>query len=103
MTNDFSRYRKSISLKLKNEVEQAIKEFIAEIEAKEYRIKIIRKDEGTEFGSAKFKKWLKEKGIKEEDSAPYTLEQNGLAERSIRLIYEKARSMLLATDLPSSL
>ena len=31
MTDDFSRYRKTVVLKKKNEVEQAIKEFIAEI------------------------------------------------------------------------
>jgi hypothetical protein len=31
--------------------------------AKEYRVKAARKDEDDKFGSKKFKKWLKEKGV----------------------------------------
>jgi transposase InsO family protein len=90
-------------LKHKDEAEKAIQEFITEIEAKGHRIKVIRKDEGTEFRSKKFKKWLKEKGIQIEDLALYTLEQNDLLERFVSLICEKARLMLLMTDLPQSL
>jgi transposase InsO family protein len=90
ITDDFSRYRKTVPLKYKDETEKAIQEFITEIEAKEHRIEAIRKDGETEFRSKKFEKWLKEKGIQIEDSAPYTPEQNGLSERSINLIYKKA-------------
>ncbi|ERF75333.1 hypothetical protein EPUS_00125 [Endocarpon pusillum Z07020] len=103
MTDDFSRYRKTAVLKKKNEAEQAIKEFIAEIEAKGYRTEGIRKDRGTKFGSKKFDKWLKKKGVRIEDSALYTPEQNGVSERAVGLVCEKARAMLLATDLPASL
>lgn len=103
MTDDFSRYRKTAVLKQKDEAEQAIKEFISEIEAKGHRMEAIRKDEGTEFGSKNFEKWLREKGIQINDSAPYTPEQNGVSERAVDLVCEKARSMLLATDLSESL
>jgi Reverse transcriptase (RNA-dependent DNA polymerase) len=103
ITDDFSRYRKTVPLKHKDEAEKAIQEFIAEIKAKGHRIEAIRKDGGTEFGSKKFDKWLKGKGIQIENSAPYTPEQNRLSERSVGLVYEKARLMLLATDLPQSL
>jgi transposase InsO family protein len=100
MTDDFSRYRKTVPLKHKNKAEEAMEEFISEIEAKGHRIEAIRKDGGTEFSSKKFEKWLKKKGIQIEDSALYTPEQNGLSERSVGLVCAKARSMLLATDLP---
>ena len=103
MTDDFSRYRKTVTVKKKNDAMVAIREFMAEIEAKGYKIEAIRKDGGTEFGSKAFERWLRGKGVKCEDSAPYTPEQNGLSERSVGLICEKARSMMLATDLPLSL
>ena len=41
MTDDFSRYRKTMSLKHKNKAEQAVKEFIREIKAKGYRTEAI--------------------------------------------------------------
>jgi hypothetical protein len=63
MTDDFSRYRKTVPLKHKNKAEEAMEEFISEIEAKGHRIEAIQKDGGTEFGSKKFEKWLKKKGI----------------------------------------
>jgi transposase InsO family protein len=103
LTDDFSRYRKTVPLKHKSEAEEAIEEFISEIEAKGHRIEAIRKDRGTEFGSKKFEKWLKKKGIQIEDSALYTLEQNSLSERSVGLVCVKACSMLLVTDLPQSI
>jgi hypothetical protein len=56
MTDDFSRYRKTVPLKHKNEAEEAIEEFISEIEAKGHRVEAIRKDGGTEFSSKKFEK-----------------------------------------------
>jgi hypothetical protein len=56
MTDDFSRYYKTVSLKHKNKAEEAIKEFISEIEAKGHRTEAIRKDGGTEFSSKKFEK-----------------------------------------------
>jgi hypothetical protein len=56
ITNDFSRYRKIVSLKYKDEAEKVIQEFITKIKAKEYRIEAIRKDGGTEFRSKKFEK-----------------------------------------------
>jgi transposase InsO family protein len=92
-----------VPLKHKNKAEEAIKEFISKIKAKGQRTEAIWKDGGTEFSSKKFEKWLKEKGIQIEDSALYTLEQNSLSERSVGLVCAKARSILLATDLPQSI
>jgi Reverse transcriptase (RNA-dependent DNA polymerase) len=103
MTDDFSRFRKTVLLKYKSQADQAIREWILELAAKGYKTETLRKDGGGEFGSKKLTDWLKERGIQEEDSAAYTPEQNGLAEKTVDLVCAKARSMLAAKDLRETL
>jgi transposase InsO family protein len=67
------------------------------------RVEALRKDGEREFDSSRFKQWLLNRGIRAEDSAPYTPEQNGLSEKSVDLVCTKARIILLATDLPERL
>ena len=64
------------------------------------RIDTIRSDNGGEFFTTDFATWPKEKGIRQESSAPYTPEQNGVAERLNRTIVESARSMLHSAQVP---
>ena len=47
--------------------------------------------------------YLEEKGIVMENTAPYTPQQNGKAERANRTIFECARTMLRAKELPKFL
>ncbi len=56
ITDEFSRFRRTIPLKRKNEAEKAIREWILELNAKDYKIKVIRKNEGSEFKSRNFTK-----------------------------------------------
>lgn len=100
ITDDCSRLRKAVPLRHKHETEEAVKDWILEFEAAGIKTESIRLDEGTEFGSKKFNEWRRQKGIQLEPSASYTPKQNGLAERSIDLVCQKARSLLLTTDLP---
>lgn len=58
------------------------------------KIRVFRSDNGTEFCSNKFKAYLESKGIQHQTSIPYTPQQNGLAERTIRTVCEKARCMI---------
>jgi transposase InsO family protein len=67
------------------------------------RVEGLRRDGAREFGSNLFEQWLSNRGIRAEDPAPYTPEQNGLSEKSVDLVCTKARTMLLATDLPERL
>lgn len=67
------------------------------------RIKIVRSDNGGEYKNARMNEYLKQRGIVMENSAPYTPQQNGKAERANRTIFECARTMLRATDLPKNL
>jgi hypothetical protein len=60
------------------------------------KIKTFRLDDGGEFVSKKFDNFLHECGIQQQTIAPYTPQQNGVAERANRTIMECARSMIRA-------
>ena len=64
-------------------------------------IKTLRTDRGGEFVSTDFNIFCEENGICTELSAPYTPEQNGVAERKNRTVVGMARSMLQAKVLPT--
>lgn len=61
-------------------------------------IKSLRTDDGPEF--AKLKTYLDQMGIFREKSAPYAQAQDGVSERSIRTIIERARTMIIHANLP---
>ena len=63
------------------------------------KIKTLRTDNGGEYTSAKFKRYLEEEGIRHELTIPKTPEQNGVAERLNRTLVEMARSMLLDQEI----
>lgn len=88
-------------LKHKNEVFQKFIEFASrrenEINAK---IKYVRTDNGGEFINNLFNEYFKEKGIKHEKTTPYTPQSNGLAERTNRTLLDKARTLLIESQLP---
>ena len=48
------------------------------------QIKILRTDNGTEYTNKKFEDYLADCGIQHQKTAPYTPEQNGVAERMNR-------------------
>jgi transposase InsO family protein len=58
------------------------------------KVKKIRSDNGTEFKNTQVEDFIDEEGIKHEFSTPYTLQQNGVAERKNRSLIEIARTML---------
>ncbi len=64
-----------------------------------HKIKVLRSDNGGEFVSKKFDTFFAECGIQRQTSAPYSPQQNGVAERANRIIMECARSMILAQGL----
>ncbi|GJW79978.1 retrovirus-related pol polyprotein from transposon TNT 1-94 [Tanacetum coccineum] len=58
------------------------------------KVKQIRTNNGTEFRNTKLESFCDEKGISQNFSYPYTLEQNGVIERKNRTLIEAARTML---------
>ncbi|KAL1453609.1 hypothetical protein WDU94_009938 [Cyamophila willieti] len=87
-------------MKSKCEVFDKFLEFKALVENQTGKtIKTVRSDNGTEYVNNKFKNYLAQNGILLNTSAPYTPEQNSLAERLNRTLLEKARSMLFQSGL----
>ncbi|XP_039303435.1 uncharacterized protein LOC120357335 [Solenopsis invicta] len=62
-------------------------------------IKVLRTDRGREYVNNEMKRYLEEKGIEYEVTAPFTPEQNGKVERDNRTIVECARTLLHAKNL----
>lgn len=100
-TDDFTRYGRVYTMKSKSECLSKFKEYKNEAENYTKRkIQNLQSDNGTEYINHEFDNYLKENGIKRRLSAPYTPEQNGLAERKNRTLLDKARCMLIDARMP---
>src|SRR5436190_6502588 len=103
--DDATRMKFACGLKTKTskEVLDRFKDFkeMVELETGK-KIKIIRTDGGGEYEKW-VAKYLKECGIKHEVTAPYSPEQNGVAERANRTILERTKAILADTELPKKL
>lgn len=102
-TDDYSRMSWVYFLQLKSETFENFKKFKALVEKQSGKdLKVLRTDRGGEFISKEFASFCDEEGIKRELTAPYTPEQNGVAERKNRTVVEMARSMLKSKGLPDN-
>lgn len=91
-------------LKHKDEVFEKFKVYDRLVENKfGSRLKIVRSDNGGEYNNKRMAAYLEGRGISMENSAPHTPQQNGKAERANRTIFESARTMIRAKDLPKTL
>lgn len=64
----------------------------------QYPIAELRSDDGSEFFSIDWIKYLKDKGISHPPLPPYSPEKNGLVEKTNRILKTKANSLILPTD-----
>ena len=102
--DNYSRTIWIFGLHQKSDVFQTFKRFKALAETETSRhLKVLRSGNGGEYTSDKMQNYLTNKGIKHEPTAPYSLSQNGVAERANRTIVEGTRSMLHKSGLPKSL
>ncbi|GKA30610.1 putative ribonuclease H-like domain-containing protein, partial [Tanacetum coccineum] len=103
VTDDFIRYSWVFFLAIKDETSGILKTFITEIENQlDYKVKVIRSDNGTEFKNSVMNQFCEMKGIKREFSVARTPQQNGVAERRNRTLIEAARTMLVDSKLPTT-
>ena len=92
-----------MNLRKKSAAITATKQFLAFIENQfETKVQAWMSDAGGEYKSDAFTDMLKDRGIRILQSAPYTHQQNGHAERFIRTLMEKAEAMRLEACLPKS-
>ena len=99
--DDYSQKSWIYFLKAKSETFDRFKELIENQTGK--HICILRSDNGGEYESNEFDVFCQEAGIKKELTVPYNPQQNGVAERKNRTIYEAAKAMITDLDLPLSL
>jgi IS30 family transposase len=79
----------------KNKTQEVLNKFLRMTQNKfDVKVKKIRSDNGTEFKNTQVKDFLDEEDIKHEFLAPYTPQQNRVAENKNRSLIEMARTML---------
>ncbi|GKE71728.1 putative ribonuclease H-like domain-containing protein, partial [Tanacetum coccineum] len=84
----------------KDESSGILKTFITEIENQlDHKVKVIRRDNGTEFKNSIMNQFYEIKGIKKEFSVARTPQQNGVAERKNKTLIEAARTMLVDSKI----
>jgi transposase InsO family protein len=97
--DDCTRYMWVRLLKSNSEALQALEWFnTSVVKAQGAQLKCIQPDNAGEYTSAAFKQYCNDNGIQYRYSAPYSPEQNGVAERAWRTIMSAARCML--KDMP---
>lgn len=102
--DDFSHYRQVRFMKHKSDVFEHFKNFVRMIDTQhDFRVRIFRSDNGTEFCNQNMANFMKERGIVHQRTIPYTPEQNGGAEREMRTIGEAARTMIHSRNLNEAL
>nr|GEU60273.1 hypothetical protein [Tanacetum cinerariifolium] len=68
----------------------------------DHKVKIIRRDNRTEFKNKEMNQFCEEKWVKREFSVTMTPQQNGVAERKNKTLIEAARTMLADSKLPTT-
>ena len=101
IVDDYSRYTWVYFFKRKSETQQTVIDFANEAQ-RQHNAKIltIRSDNGTEFKNYTLDEFLSDEGIKHQYSAPYTPQQNGVAERKNRTLMDAARTMMAEFKSP---
>jgi transposase InsO family protein len=93
--DDCSCFTCMFFLQDKGETQEVLKKFLRRAQNEfDAKVKKIRSDNDTKFKNTQVENFLDEEGIKNEFLAPYTSQQNGVAERKNHTLIEMARTML---------
>ena len=98
--DDYSRYTFLHLMGHKGEAAGLIKQFVKMPKTQFNKVpKIIRSDRGREYVNNDLQAFLKNEGIRAQYTAPYSPQQNGVAERKNRSLLDMSRCMLFDADL----
>ncbi|KAD2805483.1 hypothetical protein E3N88_38860 [Mikania micrantha] len=101
VTDDFSRFSWVMFLKHQSDTYENFVLLINRLETLyKLRVRRVRSDNGTEFKNHQMQEFCNSKGIKQQFSAPYEPQMNGVAERKNRTLIDYARTMLADSKLP---
>ena len=102
--DDYSRFTKIYLIKTKDEAGSMFLKFKAESENQlGKKIKRLRSDRGGEYSDKTLKEFCESNGIIHEFTAPYSPQQNGIAERKNRTLKEMMNAMLLSSGLSDNM
>lgn len=102
--DDCSKFCYVYLINSKDEALSMFKTYKSEVENQlNKKIKILRSDRGGEYESKAFAEFCSINGIVHQTTAPYTPQQNGVAERKNRTFQNMINSMLNSSGLPLSL
>lgn len=103
MIDDFSRYTVVYLLNNKSEVYSKFVQYIENMKTqKGVKPKCIRSDRGGEYISKDIKELFIKEGIECQMTAPYSPQQNGVAERKNRTLMEMTRCMLYDANMTNT-
>ena len=101
IVDEYTRFTWVYFLHRKDETPAILLDHVRLIETDEFKVKILRSDNGTEFKNSSMEEFCKYKGISQQFSAPGTPQQNGVVERKNRTLIEAGRTMLDDVNLPT--
>ena len=81
-------------LKRKSEAYAALKQFVSYMEKRQTPVSIFRSDNGGEYSANQTQELFKDTGVIWNPTAPYNPNQNGVAERNFRTLFERVRAIL---------
>ncbi|XP_026396641.1 uncharacterized protein LOC113291307 [Papaver somniferum] len=97
-------YSYTYLMKSKDEVVDKFRIYKAEVKTQlEQKIKVLRSDRGGEYYPTEFTVFCQEHGLIHEFTAPYTPQQNGIAERNNRTLIDMVNAILISSGLLNSL
>jgi transposase InsO family protein len=89
IVDDYSHFTWVFFLQDKSKTQEVLKKFLRRAQNKfDAKVKKIRSGNCTEFKNTQVEYFINEEGIKHEFLAPYTPQQNGVAERKNRTLIE---------------
>lgn len=104
IVDKYSRYILATPITNKSDAAQQIKFFVQraerEFSSRGYKVVRFQSDNGGEYVNAELGSFFRAQGIDPTTTVPHSSHQNGGAERTIRTIEDKARSLLVASGLP---
>lgn len=101
--DDYSKYTTVYLIRSKDEVLEKLREFVKLMQNKFHKKpKVLRSDRGKEYVNKAVKDFLKKEGIEMQLTAPYSSQQNGVAERKNRYLIEMTRCLLIDANLPNT-
>jgi hypothetical protein len=102
MTDDFTDFTVVYLLKKKSELKKVLGDYLVMMKTQGTPVQRLRSDNGGEYAGAETIFLLENFGVEWEPTAPYNPNQNGVAERCFRTLFERARAILADSKLPAN-